>query len=94
MSLANNQAMWNSRKGAASGFAQIAAHASAELEPHMQELIPKLYRYIGQATMTLTYCSRCGWQVSIRPYQVSARRYGKYLEGIGQGPCQGSGCAL
>lgn len=44
MSLANNQAMWNSRKGAASGFAQIAAHASAELEPHMQELIPKLYR--------------------------------------------------
>lgn len=42
--LANHNAMWNSKKGAAFGFASIAAQAKKELEPHLKTLVPKLYR--------------------------------------------------
>ena len=42
--LANHNAMWNSRKGAAFGFASIGTQAKKELEPHLKTLVPKLYR--------------------------------------------------
>ena len=45
MHLANYNAMWNSRKGAAFGFGTIAAKAGEQLEPHLPKIIPKLYRY-------------------------------------------------
>ena len=45
MHLANYNAMWNSRKGAAFGFGTIAAQAGEQLEPHLPKIIPKLYRY-------------------------------------------------
>ena len=45
MHLANYNAMWNSRKGAAFGFGTIAAKAGQQLEPHLPKIIPKLYRY-------------------------------------------------
>jgi proteasome component ECM29 len=44
--LANHNALWNSKKGAAFGFASIASHAKKELEPHLKTLVPKLYRYV------------------------------------------------
>jgi proteasome component ECM29 len=45
MHLANYNAMWNSRKGAAFGFGTIAIKAGEQLEPHLPKIIPKLYRY-------------------------------------------------
>ena len=45
--LANHNAMWNSKKGAAFGFASIGAQAKKELEPHLKTLVPKLYRYVS-----------------------------------------------
>ncbi len=45
MHLANYNAMWNSRKGAAFGFGTIAAKAGEQLEPHLHKIVPKLYRY-------------------------------------------------
>ena len=45
MNLANHNAMWNSRRGAAFGFGTIAAKAGEQLEPHLPKIIPKLYRY-------------------------------------------------
>lgn len=45
MHLANYNAMWNSRKGAAFGFGTIATKAGEQLEPHLPKIIPKLYRY-------------------------------------------------
>ena len=45
MHLANYNAMWNSRKGAAFGFGTIASKAGEQLEPHLDKIIPKLYRY-------------------------------------------------
>ena len=44
MDLANYQAMLNSSKGAAYGFAGIAKRAGDALAPHLAKLLPKLYR--------------------------------------------------
>ena len=44
MHLANYNAMWNSRRGAAFGFGTIASKAGEQLEPHLPKIIPKLYR--------------------------------------------------
>ncbi|XP_071482799.1 proteasome adapter and scaffold protein ECM29-like, partial [Diadema antillarum] len=45
MHLANHNAMWTSRKGAAFGFGTIAAQAREQLAPHLHQILPKLYRY-------------------------------------------------
>jgi proteasome component ECM29 len=52
--LANHNALWNSKKGAAFGFASIASHAKKELEPHLKTLVPKLYRYVFCALLVLS----------------------------------------
>ncbi|XP_046357928.2 proteasome adapter and scaffold protein ECM29-like isoform X1 [Haliotis rufescens] len=45
MHLANHNAMWNSRKGAAFGFTTIAAQAGEQLAPYLSQIVPRLYRY-------------------------------------------------
>ncbi|GAA5798664.1 hypothetical protein HPULCUR_004069 [Helicostylum pulchrum] len=45
MNLANHNAMWTSRRGAAFGFQNLMALAEKEMEPYLPRLIPKLYRY-------------------------------------------------
>lgn len=45
MHLANHNATWNARKGAAFGFSVIAAQASEQLAPYMTQIVPRLYRY-------------------------------------------------
>ncbi|XP_064625293.1 proteasome adapter and scaffold protein ECM29-like isoform X2 [Lineus longissimus] len=45
MHLANHNAVWNSKKGAAYGFSTIAAQAGEQLSPYLHQIVPKLYRY-------------------------------------------------
>ncbi|TPX58808.1 hypothetical protein PhCBS80983_g02889 [Powellomyces hirtus] len=45
MSLAAHNAIWNSRRGASLGFSTIATQASAQLQPHLPLIVPKLYRF-------------------------------------------------
>ncbi|XP_059151870.1 proteasome adapter and scaffold protein ECM29-like [Physella acuta] len=45
MHLANHNATWNTRKGAAFGFSTIAAQAGEQLAPYMTQIVPRLYRY-------------------------------------------------
>ncbi|CAG2238012.1 ECM29 [Mytilus edulis] len=45
MHLANHNAMWNSRKGAAFGFSTIASQAGEQLRPYLAQIVPRLYRY-------------------------------------------------
>ncbi|XP_071853904.1 proteasome adapter and scaffold protein ECM29-like [Apostichopus japonicus] len=45
MHLANHNALWNSRKGAAFGFGSIAVLTKEHLAPHLPQLVPRLYRY-------------------------------------------------
>ncbi|KAG1074135.1 hypothetical protein G6F42_025736 [Rhizopus arrhizus] len=42
MNLANHNAMWTSRRGAAFGFQNLMALAEKEMEPYLPRLIPKL----------------------------------------------------
>jgi len=44
MHLANHNAIWNSKKGAAFGFGSIAKKAGQQLAPYLPEIVPKLYR--------------------------------------------------
>ncbi|KAJ1925584.1 proteasome component M29, partial [Tieghemiomyces parasiticus] len=44
MNLANHHAVWQSRCGAAFGFAAILARSRESLQPHMVTLIPSLFR--------------------------------------------------
>lgn len=53
MHLANHNAIWNSKKGAAFGFGSIAKKAGQQLAPHLPVIIPKLYRY-GRNEMEIT----------------------------------------
>ncbi|GFH30577.1 ARM repeat-containing protein, partial [Haematococcus lacustris] len=45
MDLARHNQALNTRRGAAFGFAGIAKLAGEQLQPHVQQLVPKLYRY-------------------------------------------------
>lgn len=45
MRLANHNAVWTSKKGAAVGFAAIADIAKDELDKYLPTVIPRLYRY-------------------------------------------------
>ncbi|KAJ1962449.1 proteasome component M29 [Dipsacomyces acuminosporus] len=45
MQLASHTAVWNSRRGAAYGFASVIEKARESIRPHMKSIVPKLYRY-------------------------------------------------
>ncbi|KAL8623767.1 hypothetical protein ACOMHN_054073 [Nucella lapillus] len=45
MHLANHNATWNTRKGAAFGFSTIATQAGEQLAPYMGQIVPRLFRY-------------------------------------------------
>uniref|UniRef100_A0ABD2WFD9 TOG domain-containing protein n=1 Tax=Trichogramma kaykai TaxID=54128 RepID=A0ABD2WFD9_9HYME len=43
--LANHNALWTSKKGAALGFSQIASLVNDDLSQQLPKIVPKLYRY-------------------------------------------------
>lgn len=45
MHLANHNAVWNSKKGAAFGFSNIAQKCGENLKLHLHKIVPKLYIY-------------------------------------------------
>ena len=45
LQMANHNALWTSKKGAALGFSQIASLATDDILVQMPKIIPKLYRY-------------------------------------------------
>ncbi|KAI8319962.1 ARM repeat-containing protein [Martensiomyces pterosporus] len=45
MQLASHTAVWNSRRGAAYGFASVIERARESMRPYMKSIVPKLYRY-------------------------------------------------
>lgn len=45
LQLANNNALWTSKKGAALGFSQISTCINEDLSSQLPNIIPKLYRY-------------------------------------------------
>ncbi|KAI4501123.1 hypothetical protein M0802_003926 [Mischocyttarus mexicanus] len=71
MRLANHNAVWTSKKGAAFGFAAIASVASEELNKYLPSIIPKLYRYQFDPTPKLQQSMSSIWR-EIVPSTIKA----------------------
>jgi len=65
MHLANHNATWNSRKGAAFGFTSIAAKAGSQLEPYLPKIVPKLYRYQFDPTPRIQQSMSAIWSALV-----------------------------
>lgn len=65
MNLANHNAIWNSKKGAAFGFSSIAERCGEDLKAHLSEIIPKLYRYQYDPTPYIQLPMQNIWRVLV-----------------------------
>ena len=65
MHLANYNATWNSKKGAAFGFSSIAEKAGDQLAPHLPKIIPKLYRYQYDPTPRIQQSMSAIWSALV-----------------------------
>jgi len=75
MHLANYNATWNSRKGAAFGFSTIAAKAGDQLEEHLPKIIPKLYRYQYDPTPRIQQSMSAIWSALVPETTKTVDKY-------------------
>ena len=75
MHLANYNATWNSRKGAAFGFSTIAAKAGDQLAPHLPKIIPKLYRYQYDPTPRIQQSMASIWAALVPETQKTVDKF-------------------
>uniref|UniRef100_A0A0M3K9L0 Proteasome-associated protein ECM29 homolog (inferred by orthology to a human protein) n=1 Tax=Anisakis simplex TaxID=6269 RepID=A0A0M3K9L0_ANISI len=62
MQLANHNAMWNSKKGAAFGFSVVLQQARDEFEPYLSQIVPKLFRYRYDPDLKVQHSMKTIWQ--------------------------------
>ena len=79
MNLANHNAMWNSKRGAAFGFGTIAAKAGEQLEPHLSKIIPKLYRYQFDPTPKVQQSMQSIWNALVKEPTKTVDKYLKEI---------------
>ncbi|KAG8312450.1 hypothetical protein J6590_023058 [Homalodisca vitripennis] len=65
MHLANHNAIWNSKKGAAFGFSTIAKAAGEQLTAHLPKILPRLYRYQFDPTPKIQQSMASIWQALV-----------------------------
>ncbi|KAI8330892.1 armadillo-type protein [Chlamydoabsidia padenii] len=75
MNLANHNAMWTSRRGAAFGFQNLMALAEKEMEPYLHRLIPKLYRYQFDPNPRVNQSMKSIWQSLVKDSQKTVDKY-------------------
>ncbi|KAI9320591.1 proteasome stabiliser-domain-containing protein [Dichotomocladium elegans] len=75
MNLANHNAIWTSRRGAAFGFQNLMAMAEKELEPYLPRLVPKLYRYQFDPNPQVNLTMKTIWQSLVRDNQKTIDKY-------------------
>lgn len=75
MNLANHNAMWTSRRGAAFGFQNLMAMAEKEMEPYLPRLIPKLYRYQFDPNPRVNQSMKSIWQSLVKDTQKTVDKY-------------------
>lgn len=74
MHLANHNAIWNSKKGAAFGFSSIAEKCSEHLQTHLPKIIPKLYRYQYDPTPNIQASMQNIWHSLVSEPQKMVRK--------------------
>ncbi|KAJ1773715.1 proteasome component M29 [Coemansia sp. RSA 1843] len=67
MQLATHTAMWNSRCGAAYGFARIIERAREAIQPYMKTIVPKLYRYTFDPSPQTQTAMKSIWHALLGP---------------------------
>ncbi|RZC32274.1 proteasome-associated protein ECM29 -like [Asbolus verrucosus] len=75
MHLANHNAIWNSKKGAAFGFTTIAERCGEDLKAHLPLIIPKLYRYQFDPTPNIQASMHNIWRVLVGEPQKTLDEY-------------------
>lgn len=75
MNLANHNAMWTSRRGAAFGFQNLMALAEKEMEPYLHRLVPKLYRYQFDPNPRVNQSMKSIWQSLVKDSQKTVDKY-------------------
>ncbi|KAI9262116.1 armadillo-type protein [Phascolomyces articulosus] len=75
MSLANHNAMWTSRRGAAFGFQNLMNLAEKELEPYLPRLVPKLYRYQFDPNGQVNQSMKTIWRSLVKDNQKTVDKY-------------------
>lgn len=75
MNLANHNAMWTSRRGAAFGFQNLMALAEKEMEPYLPRLIPKLYRYQFDPNPRVNQTMKSIWRSLVKDNQKTVDTY-------------------
>lgn len=75
MHLANHNALWNSRKGAAFGFSSIAAHSREQLEPYLPKIVPKLFRYQYDPNMKIQQAMTSIWAALVPETKKTVDKY-------------------
>ncbi|KAK3091483.1 hypothetical protein FSP39_020174, partial [Pinctada imbricata] len=79
MHLANHNAMWNSRKGAAFGFGTIAAQAGEQLAPYLHQIVPKLYRYQFDPNPKIQQAMSSIWSALVQDNKNAVDKYIKEI---------------
>ncbi|XP_060085987.1 proteasome adapter and scaffold protein ECM29-like [Ylistrum balloti] len=79
MHLANHNAMWNSKKGAAFGFSTIAAQAGEQLAPYLHKLVPRLYRYQFDPNPKIQLAMSSIWQAVVQDNNNTVEKYMKEI---------------
>lgn len=75
MHLANHNAIWNSKKGAAFGFHTIALQANEQINEYLPKIIPRLYRYQFDPTPRIQQSMANIWHSLVKDTQKTIDKY-------------------
>jgi proteasome component ECM29 len=75
MRLANHNAIWSSKKGAAFGFSTIAAQAKEQLAPYLPVLVPRLFRYRYDPNPGVQQAMNSIWTAVVPDSQAEVEKY-------------------
>ncbi|KAF7987486.1 hypothetical protein HCN44_003248 [Aphidius gifuensis] len=75
LQLANHNAVWTSKKGAAYGFSAIASVAKNELDKYLPNIVPKLYRYQFDPTPKIQQSMSSIWHAIVPSTQKALEQY-------------------
>ncbi|XP_011307486.1 proteasome-associated protein ECM29 homolog [Fopius arisanus] len=75
LQLANHNAVWNSKRGAAFGFSAIASIAKNELNKYLPSIVPKLYRYQFDPTPKIQQSMTSIWYAIVPSTQKVLEQY-------------------
>ncbi|XP_015601340.2 proteasome adapter and scaffold protein ECM29 [Cephus cinctus] len=79
MHLANHNAVWTSKKGAAFGFSAIANLASDELNKYLPSIVPRLYRYQFDPTPKIQQSMASIWHAIVPSTHKVLEQYHKEI---------------